>query len=151
MSKAGARWLFQKAGQIDPERMKKAQEAKEFFMRGYNADCDRIIIENPVPLKAVGLPPPSQVIQPYDFGEIYSKATCYWIVGDLPLLIPTSMSMIHTPYLPSNTSQFAKGKGGSRGVAHNAKQASKTFWGVGKAMAEQFVRYITKRNNQDEL
>lgn len=147
MSKAGARWMYLKSGIINPERLEQAKQAKAFFEKGANAACDRIVIENPVPLKIVGLPPPSQVIQPYDFNEPYSKATCLWVYGDLPLLIPTSMSIIHTPYLPSNTSQFAKGKGGSRGVVHNAKDASKTFWGVGRAMADQYVRYIT---NKDE-
>lgn len=44
-------------GEIDQERMKKAVEAKEFFMAFYEADCPRIAIENPVPGKIHGLPP----------------------------------------------------------------------------------------------
>lgn len=136
MSKAGARWLYTK-GTINQDRLDNALAAKEFFLKIYNADCEKICIENPVPLKIIELPKESQRIQPYDYGEKYSKNTCLWL-KNLPLLIPTSLSQIHEPYLPSNTSQFAKGRGGSRGVARNAKQASKTFIGIAKAMAEQW-------------
>lgn len=137
MSKAGARWMYPKAGEISPDRYEKAMEAKKFFDLFYNHPCKRIVIENPRSLKVVGLPPPSQIIQPYQFGHPYSKATCLWLKG-LPNLIETEVLTEFKPYLPSNTSAFAKGKGGSRGVAHDAKTASKTFPGVAKAMAEQW-------------
>ena len=48
MSNAGACRMFPQKGQIDPERYAKAMKAKEFFMAFYNADCERIAIENPV-------------------------------------------------------------------------------------------------------
>ena len=137
MSKAGARFMYPVTRQISPDRLEKAMQAKEFFMRFYNADCDRICIENPTPLKVVGLPKESQVIQPYQFGHPYSKRTLLWLKG-LPELKPTNILTEYTPYLPSNTGGFARGKGGSRGVAHNAKDASKTFWGIARAMADQW-------------
>lgn len=137
MSKAGARWMFPKAGQISQERLKLAMEAKEFFFQFINADCDRICVENPVPLKIVGLPIPTQKVQPYQFGHPFSKCTCLWLKG-LPKLKPTKIVDDYKPYLPSNTGGFSRGKGGSRGVAHDAKTASKTFEGIAKAMAEQW-------------
>ena len=137
MSKAGARFMYPVTRQISPDRLEKAMQAKEFFMQFYNADCDRICIENPTPLKVVGLPKESQVIQPYQFGHPYSKRTLLWLKG-LPELQPTNILNEYTPYLPSNTGGFARGKGGSRGVAHNAKDASKTFWGIARAMADQW-------------
>lgn len=60
-------------GVINEERMAKAIKAKEFFMAIYNADCDRIVIENPVPGKIHGLPPYQQIIEPYMFGEPWRK------------------------------------------------------------------------------
>lgn len=51
-------------GQIVQERYEKAMEAKEFFMQFYNANCPRICIENPTPMKLIGLPPYTQAIQP---------------------------------------------------------------------------------------
>lgn len=137
MSKAGARWMYPKAGEISQTRLKKALAAKKFFFEFMNADCDKICVENPRPLKIVGLPIPTQVIQPYQFGHPYSKATCLWLKNLKPLQ-PTNILKEYKPFLPSNTSGFAKGKGGSRGVAHNSKTASKTFSGVAAAMVEQW-------------
>ena len=137
MSKAGARFMYPTAGNIDKERLRKALAAKDFFMKFMNADCERICIENPTPLKIVGLPKESQVVQPHQFGHPYSKRTLLWLKG-LPELKPTNILTEYTPYLPSNTGGFARGKGGSRGVAHNAKDASKTFSGIAQAMAEQW-------------
>lgn len=137
MSKAGARWMYRTSGVIDDQRYRWAMQAKAFFLACLNAYCEKIAVENPVPLKIVGLPTPTQKIQPYQFGHPYSKCTCLWLKG-LPKLKPTNIIEEYTPYLPSNTGGFARGKGGSRGVAHNAKDASKTFSGVAQAMAEQW-------------
>lgn len=137
MSKAGARFMYPTAGNINSERLSLAMKAKDFFMQLYNADCPKIAVENPTPLKVVGLPPHTQAIQPYQFGHPYSKRTLLWLKG-LPPLIPTKVLSDYKPYLPSNTSQFSKGRGGSHGVVHNAKDASKTFEGIAEAMAEQW-------------
>lgn len=144
MSKAGARWMFPKAGVIDENRYKKAMKAKAFFEEIYHCDCDCVVVENPVPLKCVGLPEPSQRIQPYQFDEFgehpYSKLTLIWIKGDaMPRLIPTTPH--NRPlgtWMPSNTGGFSRGQGGGRGIAHDARTASRTFRGVAKAMADQW-------------
>lgn len=137
MSKAGARWMYPKAGELSQERFDLAMKAKEFFMRFLMVDCPRICVENPRPLKVVGLPPPTQVIQPYEYGHPYSKATLLWLKG-LPPLQPTNILTEHTPFLPSNTGAFSRGGGGSRGTAHDPVTASKTFPGIAKAMVDQW-------------
>ena len=141
MSKAGARWMYPTAGNISQERLAKAMEAKEFFLKILNADCDRIAIENPRPLKVVDLPKPSQVIQPYQFGHPYSKATCLWLKG-LPPLEPTEVLTEYKPYCPSNTGGVTRGqsynKGGAIRAADDCVNRSKTFDGIAKAMAEQW-------------
>ena len=137
MSKAGARWMYPKAGELSEERYALAMKAKEFFMRFLMADCPRVCVENPRPLKVVGLPPPTQVIQPYEYGHPYSKATLLWLKG-LPPLQPTKILTEHTPFLPSNTGAFSRGGGGSRGTAHDPVTASKTFPGIAQAMADQW-------------
>lgn len=138
MSKAGARWMYPKAGEVSQERLALAMEAKSFFFQFLNADCPRIAVENPRPLKIVGLPIPTQVIQPYEYGHPYSKVTCLWIKGLSPLK-PTEIVKEYKPFLPSNTGAFSRGGGGGRGVAHDAKTASKTFLGIARAMAEQWA------------
>ena len=145
MSKAGARWMYPKAGQVSKERLALAMKAREFFFEFVNADCQMIAIENPRPLNIVRLPTPTQVIQPYEFGHPFSKATCLWLKG-VPALKPTNIISSYKPFLPSNTSAFSKGKGGSRGMAHDAKTASKTFPGIAQAMAEQWGGYIEQLN-----
>lgn len=141
MSKAGARWMYPTAGNISQERLAKAMEAKAFFMAILNAECDRIAIENPRPLKVVDLPKPSQVIQPYQFGHPYSKATCLWLKG-LPPLEPTEVLTEYKPYCPSNTGGVTRGqsynKGGAIRAADDGVNRSKTFDGIAKAMAEQW-------------
>ena len=141
MSKAGARWMYPTAGNISQERLAKAMKAKEFFLKILNADCDRIAIENPRPLKVVDLPKPTQVIQPYQFGHPYSKATCLWLKG-LPQLKPTEVLTEYKPYCPSNTGGVTRGqsynKGGAIRAADDCVNRSKTFDGIAKAMAEQW-------------
>lgn len=141
MSKAGARWMYPTAGNISQERLAKAMEAKAFFMAIMNADCDRIAIENPRPLKVVELPKPTQVIQPYQFGHPYSKATCLWLKG-LPPLEPTEVLTEYKPYCPSNTGGVTRGqsynKGGAIRATDDGVNRAKTFDGIGKAMSEQW-------------
>ena len=145
MSKAGARWMYPTAGNIDPQRLRLAIEAREFFFKIINADCPHIAVENPRPLKVINLPPPSQVIQPYQFGHPYSKATCLWL-KNLPNLIPTNIVDVYSPFLPSNTGGKKRGQKHSHGVAHNAKDASKTFEGIANAAATQWCQWVLSRS-----
>lgn len=141
MSKAGARWMYPTAGNIDESRLQKAMEAKDFFMKLLNAPIEHIAVENPLPLKVVELPTPTQIIQPYEYGHQYSKKTLLWI-KNLPPLTPTEVVDDYKPYLPSNTGGVNRGQKHSRGIAKNAKESSKTFTGVAKAMAEQWSNFI---------
>lgn len=137
MSKAGARWMFPKAGCVSKERLALAMDAKKFFEAFLRADCDRVCVENPRPLKIVQLPKPTQVVQPFQFGHPFSKATLLWL-KNLDPLKPTNIIQEYKPFLPSNTGAYSRGGGGSRGVAHDAKTASVTFEGIAEAMAEQW-------------
>ena len=126
-------------GVIQPERYAKAMEAREFFMAFYNADCPRIAIENPTPLKIVELPPYSQAIQPYEHGHPYSKRTCLWLQG-LPLLQPTEMIEHHEPYVNGGHKDAHGNYRRFRGRRErDPKTRSKTFLGIAKAMAAQFT------------
>jgi len=141
LSKAGARWMFPNAGQIDKDRFNKAMDAKDFFLRLLNAPIKHIAIENPFPLKVVALPKPTQTIQPFEFGHPFSKKTLLWL-KNLPPLKPTNQIKEHIPYLPSNTGGKKRGQKHSRGVSKNAQMSSKTFTGIAEAMAEQWRNLI---------
>jgi len=141
MSKAGARWMYPKAGELCEDRFQNAMKAKEFFFTMLNAPVKHIAVENPTPLKVVGLPPHTQAIQPYEYGHPYSKRTLLWL-KNLPLLNPTEVLSEYKPYLPSNTGGVSRGQSFSRGKAKDAKEASKTFDGVAQAMAKQWGEWI---------
>jgi len=136
LSRAGARWLYPKAGEIDNDRYEKLIEGKEFFMSLLNADIPKIAVENPTPFKIVELPEPSQIIQPYQFGDPYSKRTLLWLKGLEPLT-PTNEVESEGSWLPSNTSGFRKNQKSQKGYSHS-KDYSLTFQGIANAMAEQW-------------
>ena len=125
-------------GEIQTERLKKAMDARQFFMKFYNAGCERIAIENPTPMKIVGLPQYDQVIQPYEFGHPYSKRTCLWLKG-LPQLKPTNILDHHEPYVNGGCKDahgnYRRFQGRNE---RDPKTRSKTFDGIGQAMAEQW-------------
>lgn len=125
-------------GQIQPERYAKAMEAKEFFMAFYNADCDKIAIENPTPMKLIGLPPYTQAIQPYEHGHPYSKRTCLWLKG-LPKIVPTNVLEHHEPYVNGGCKDAHGNYRRFQGrKERDPKTRAKTFPGIAKAFAEQW-------------
>lgn len=132
ISNAGATRMFPKKGTINEERLKKAMEAKNFFMKFIEADCDKICVENPMPLSILKLPKHSCIIQPYEFGEPYSKKTYLWL-KNLPPLIPTQICTEHIPWVAATSKNGKK-----YGIATSKKLRSKTFKGIAKAIAEQW-------------
>ena len=142
ISRAGARWMFPKKNLICHKRLKLAMDAKCFFMTLLNADIPFIAVENPLPLRVVGLPKETQVIQPYEYGHEFSKRT-HLRLKNLPKLIPTDVITNYTPYLPSNTGGKKRGQK-LKYVNIRKEESSKTFTGIAKAMAEQWSEYILK-------
>lgn len=135
LSNAGARHLY-KGGALNKERFQKGLEAKEFFMKFINADCDRICVENPISSRVYGLPPYTQTIQPYEHGHPYTKRTRLWLKG-LPKLEPTDIVEPIGTFCPSSFhSHTVQHKG--LPTKDRAKQRSKTFTGIAEAMAEQW-------------
>jgi hypothetical protein len=136
MSKAGARWMYPTPGVVDDLRLAKAMEAKAFFDKIFGLDIKYICLENPVPLKIVGLPVHTQSVQPYEHGHPYSKKTLLWLKG-LPNLVPTKIVDNYLPYLPSNTGGKKRGQ---KFMFKNISKidSSKTFSGIAKAMADQW-------------
>lgn len=129
LSNAGARFLYPN-GKLNEERLAKGMDAKDFFMRFYNANCGRIAIENPIPSKVYCLPPYTQTIQPWMFGHPVQKKTCLWLKG-LPKLQPTNI-------VEERQSTKVPGNWFNRGGKERQKNRAKTFPGIAEAMAEQW-------------
>lgn len=139
LSNAGARHLW-KNHELNQERYEKGLAAKEFFMKIYNADCERIAIENPTPSRIYGLPEKSQVIQPYQFGHPYTKRTQLWLKG-LPLLEPSEIVEPVAAWCPSG-SYCHTHEERSKGVfttdrAKNRAKAMAAQWGRADAAAPE--------------
>ena len=130
------------------------QDALHFFMQFLEADCDKIAVENPVNIisgeyaqihfpqicERYNLPiKPSQIIQPYEFGDPYKKTTCLWLKG-LPKLNPTNIVEV----CDLRTYECKNGKKAvfsywiNKGGKDRQKLRSKTFAGIAKAMANQW-------------
>lgn len=139
LSNAGARFLYPK-GVLNEERLAKGMIAKDFFMHFYNADCDRIAIENPIPSKVYGLPPYTQTIQPWMFGHPVQKKTCLWLNG-LPELQPTNV-------VEERQSTKIPGNWFNSGGKERQKNRAKTFLGIAKAMAEQWMPLLLEETNK---
>ena len=142
LSNAGANSLFKKIdgkSWVNYERYQKGLKGKEFFMTILNADCEKIAVENPIPSSIYELPKYTQTIQPYYFGEPWSKKTCLWLKG-LPTLTPTEIVADYKPYVTSgmySKTKNPKYKGFSR-AGGAQKIRAKTFIGIAKAMADQW-------------
>jgi hypothetical protein len=138
LTNAGARHLY-KGGILNEERYKKGLQAKEFFMMFYNANCPKIAIENPTPSKIYELQEKTQIIQPFEYGHPYSKRTQLWLKG-LPKLKPTEIVKPEKTWCPSG-SYSKKHEEQYRGefTKNRAKNRSKTFEGIAKAMAAQWT------------
>ena len=148
LTNAGARHLY-KGGLLNQERYAKGLKAKEFFLKFWNADCPKIAIENPVPSRVYELPEKTQVIQPYQFGHPFTKRTQLWLKG-LPPLKPTNIVEPERTWCPSGA---YSGKHGERHrgmfTRDRAKNRSKTFPGIAKAMAEQWGN-LERSNHENQ-
>lgn len=59
-----------------PERQAQTEEALRFVLRLMDAPIPRICIENPVGCISTRIRRPDQIVQPWMFGHLESKATC---------------------------------------------------------------------------
>ena len=134
-STAGANWLF-RGGKLDEERYKKGLEMKALFMAIYNADCEKIAIENPVVMKIWELPKHTQEIQPYMFGHPFTKKTRLWLKG-LPELKPTEIVEPVAKWV-SCGNRTNREKQNQAICKSFSNERAKTFECIARAMAEQW-------------
>jgi len=128
------------------EKIKDGRQQKsiDFFMLFTKTNCKKVCIENPVSIMSSKYRKPDQYIQPYQFGHPISKKTCLWLTG-LPKLKPTNIVD------PNATDEYGFSIGGALRYARDengkilswndprtAIARSKTFWGIARAMAEQW-------------
>lgn len=125
---SGARWFPEKRANGSQQR------SIDFFMAIANADCEKIVIENPIGIISTKWRKPDQIVQPWMFGHKETKATCLWLKG-VPNLIETSNVKQWLDAMPAKEKHavWYASPGPER-----AKLRSKTYVGIAQAMADQW-------------
>lgn len=125
-----------------PNRAKDREDGVNFFMLLANARIKRIAIENPVGIMSNRWRKPDQKIQPYEFGDPYSKGTCLWL-KNLWTLHPSKETEDHGEkiFFKSGKSQpkwYSEALSKAKSPEERRTLRSKTFPGIARAMAEQW-------------
>lgn len=151
---SGAAWFK------DKRQDGRQRQGVEFFCKFLEADCDKVVIENPVGIisgeyikkwfpdlaEQYGLPKkPSQIIHPWMFGDNYNKSTCLWIKG-VSVLTPEVTEQPELEWFEWVDKKTQKKKRQPKWFADAWKLPpkersivrSKTFPGIARAMAEQW-------------
>lgn len=121
-----------------PGRAAKTLEALEFVRTLLNAPIEHIALENSIGCISTQIRRPDQIIQPHQFGEDASKATCLWL-KNLPLLVPTQQV---APRIVNDKPRWANqtnsGQNRLTPSPDRWKDRSRTYRGIATAMAQQW-------------
>lgn len=144
------------------------KEGIEFFCKFLNVDCGYVAIENPVGIisgdyikeyfpelcSKYGLPlKSSQQIQPWQFGDKFSKTTCLWLKG-LPNLTPTDIVDkgefkewvdTKTGKIKRQATWYYEALLKAKTPQERSTLRSKTFPGIANAMASQWSEYVINK------
>lgn len=125
LANCGARWRKERG------EWPQMEMAAIFFRRFLNS-APYWAVENPVMNRsAVGMPPPTFSVQPWQFGDNEKKRTCFWT--NLPPLTPTSSL--------DGTTAIAKVHR-EPPSPERKKNRARFFPGMAEAMATQWPAYI---------
>ena len=134
LANSGAKHLYagmNKDNGPEPERWAKMGAAAQFFLSLLNAPAKMVAVENPImlghPKRLFGIPDPTQIIQPWQFGHGETKATGLWLRGLMPLR-------------PTNIVDGREGRVWRMPPGPERKrERSRTYEGIAAAMAEQWA------------
>ena len=117
---SGARWFKNKLDQ--------QQKSLEFVKFLLSAPVNKIALENPIGIISTKIKKPTQIIQPWQFGEFENKATCLWLKNLPPLKSTEIIRKVFRDFSchkePPSPERW--------------KERSRTFKGIAEAMAQQW-------------
>ena len=140
LTNTGNRWFnTERYGERAFDRRVKRTEAIKFVWAIAGARCDKIAIENPVGCLSTEWRKPSQIIQPYMFGDRVRKTTCLWLKG-LPNLKPTNIVEPEIYKLKNSNKTDSPWHRDTMNLPkeERSRVRSVTYQGFAKAMAEQW-------------
>lgn len=136
IASSGARWFKAKKGL--------QRVSLDFVLLFFRCGIPRICIENPVGLIGTKIRKASQYVHPWMFGDPFEKKTGLWL-KNLPKLVPTNVVEPPPREVWRNGKTYPKWMSMSPGEDRR-KERSRTFPGMAKAMADQFIEYIARRS-----
>lgn len=132
-----------------PNRAQDREDGKNFFIALAEAKIPRVAVENPIGIMNTQYKKPQQVIQPFEFGEGFSKKTCLWLRGlnnlekdpanKVELTEEDWVTLSSGRRLPKWYSDALQ-----KSPEERRRIRSKTFVGIALAMAEQWARQMVK-------
>lgn len=147
---SGVRWLYGKKGGskiIDPARWAKMEAGAQFFRAFFDRYQGRLCGENPImhshAAAIVGDPAGviKQIVQPYQFGHLETKATVLWLRGLAPLRETENVKAAMRKLPKSQTNRVHLCSPGPERWA----MRSRTFPGIAEAMAHQWGGRVTAK------
>lgn len=131
LANSGVSWLRRQR-----DRWIHMLDAALLFNALYNAPVSRVCVENPIPHKYARalIGDYTQLIQPFQYGHLVSKATCLWL-RNLPPLQPTHDRSAEYRAQPRDRTHWLLKAGPS---PDRAKERARFFSGVASAMADQW-------------
>lgn len=153
LANSGAKHLYlgmRRAGGPNPDRWARLGAASQFFLTLWRAPIRRKCLENPImlghPRRLFGLPRPTQIIQPWNFGHPETKATGLWL-DNLEPLIPEyetwedcriALALPEGAKPEQRVFRMAPGR-------HRKRDRSRTFEPVAAAFARQWGADLCSR------
>lgn len=149
---SGSRYFEQK------KKDGRQQQGIDFFMQIVNANIKYIAVENPIGIMSNIYKHPTQIIQPYYFGDNIRKATCLWL-KNLPKLYHNSNINLFDSNITHVEPKIIKyGNKTYSGAAakwfktaeERSRERSKTFPGIAEAMANQWGNYLIEKLKNEQ-
>jgi len=125
----GARWLYNADKTKNEARWEAQDEAVEFVKRLYYSDIKHVAIENPVGKLSSLWMKPTQIIQPYYFGDEAQKTTCLWLKG-----LPKLQHLKEPNLFDSDVTHCGRGE---MITTSTGKIFSKWFWDTSKLKGKE--------------
>ena len=146
---SGNKWFKPEFRERFPNKPIQREQAILFVKKLWNCGIPKISIENPIGVLSTRWRKPTQIIQPYYFGDPHPKSTCLWLKG-LPRLFHAKEIDLFNSKITHVIPQYIIGKRDGKkysmihyqsvGKGDRAKIRSKTFHGIAQAMAQQWTK-----------
>lgn len=116
------------------------QRAIAFALAIWRCPAPRVCVENPIGALMPHLMIKPQTVQPYEYGDDASKATCLFLRG-LPRLVPDPIRYVAPRMIgdrPRWANQTDSGQNRESPGPDRWKERSRTYEGIAQAIAEQW-------------